>query len=78
MVIVSKRGKEQGEQGGPEEETAVWLLASMFDATLGRSCVGILDGQDVSRGPIARAWLDHPLPHSLHGSFTTEVFQALS
>ena len=50
-------------------QDAVWILASMFDAVKDKSCVGIFDGEDISKGPISTIWLKHHLPHSLHGSF---------
>lgn len=59
---------------GGKDEDDVYLLCSMFDAELDRSCVGILDGKAVDKGPLCRMWLEHPLPHSLHGCFQPELF----
>lgn len=61
---------------GAGKEDACWLLASMFDAVKNKSCIGIFDGENVSIGPICRLWLSHHLPHSLHGCFTKEIFDA--
>ena len=56
------------------QEDRVWLLAMMFDAELDRSCLGIFDGEDISKGPVSRLWLKTHLPHSLHGSFVPKLF----
>ena len=44
-----------------------YLLAMLFDAARGQSCVCVLDAAKIDEGPIGRAWLPHSLPHSLHG-----------
>lgn len=56
------------------QEDAVWILATMFDAPRNRSCVGIFDGGRLGDGPVSTVWLDHPLPHSLHGTFVSTPF----
>lgn len=71
LVVVPKADDSKK---GSQHEEHVWLLAPMFDAELNRSCVGIIDGEAVHRGPVARIWLDHHLPHSLHGTFTRDIF----
>jgi all-trans-8'-apo-beta-carotenal 15,15'-oxygenase len=68
IVIVPKTTSQDG------NEDDVWLLAMMFDGQKDKSCLGIFDGRDVSTGPVARVWLTHRLPHSLHGYFTRDVF----
>jgi len=35
------------------------------------SGIAISDARHVSDGPVARAWLDQPLPLALHGEFTS-------
>ena len=52
----------------------VWLAGMMFDATRGASCLAILDGADVARGPVCRLWLRSAVPHGLHGCFTSDMF----
>lgn len=74
VVIVPKISKATGQLYSEDEEQDVWVLASMFDGERERSCVGIFDGADIVRGPVCKVWLQHHLPHSLHGSFTSEVF----
>ena len=59
---------------GARDEDDVYLLATMFDAVEEKSCLGIFDGKDLSKGPVARLWLRHPLPHSLHGYFVPQLF----
>lgn len=66
VVVVPK-------EGGKDEDD-VYLLAAMFDAELNRSCIGIIDGKAVHKGPVCRMWLKHQLPHSLHGCFTPQLF----
>jgi len=69
VVVVPKAGASGSAQA--QGEDAVWLLATMYDAVLDRSCIGVIDGEKVGRGPVARIWLSHHLPHSLHGCFTS-------
>ena len=57
-----------------EQEDAVWLLATFFDADVGKSCVAVIDGESVHSGPVCQLWLNHHLPHSLHGCFTEKIF----
>ena len=55
---------------GAEEEC--WLLCMVADHTEkggGRSSLVVLDGANVSAGPVARVWLKHRIPHGLHGAF---------
>lgn len=66
VVIVPKT------EDGDEED--VWMLAMMFDGMRDRSCLGVFDGKNISDGPVARLWLKHHLPHSLHGHFASEIF----
>ena len=54
---------------GMDGEDDVWVLVTMLDAVKNRSCVAVLDGRDVAKGPVCRVWLRHHLPHSLHGCF---------
>ena len=66
VVVVPKEGAK--------DEDDVYLLATMFDAVEEKSSLGIFDGKDIAKGPVARLWLRHQLPHSLHGCFTPELF----
>ena len=67
VVVVPK-------DGAMRDEDDVYLLTMMFDAVKDKSSLGIFDGKDIVKGPVARIWLRHQLPHSLHGCFTKEIF----
>lgn len=34
----------------------------------------IMDARDFSKGPVCRLWLQHHVPHGLHGFFTEQQF----
>jgi all-trans-8'-apo-beta-carotenal 15,15'-oxygenase len=53
----------------PDDERDVWLLTLGLDGARERSFVAVFDGQDVEQGPVARAWFDHPIPLTFHGTF---------
>ena len=53
----------------------VWLIATTFSATKNKSNVCIFDGRNIKDGPVARVWMKHPLPHSLHGTWVNELFE---
>lgn len=55
-----------------EAEDECWIVASLFDSVKELSSVAIFDGKDMAKGPVARIWLKHALPHSLHGCFVRE------
>jgi all-trans-8'-apo-beta-carotenal 15,15'-oxygenase len=57
-----------------DDESSVWALATMFDAISEKSYVGIFDGENIQNGPVCRIWLNHFLPHSLHGCFVNQIF----
>lgn len=56
-------------RGRSNDERDVWLLTLGLDGARERSCVAVFDGRDVERGPVARAWFDHPIPLTFHGTF---------
>jgi carotenoid cleavage dioxygenase len=45
------------------------LANSVYDAERKASHLQILDAQNVSAGPIAKAYLDHRLPLGFHGNW---------
>ena len=51
-----------------------WVLSMVYDASLHRSILAILDGQYLSRGPIAQLHLSHHIPYGLHGSWSNQCF----
>lgn len=50
-----------------------WLLVMVYNGTLHRSDLVILDAKDLSKPPIARVHLKHHIPYGLHGSWTSEI-----
>ena len=34
----------------------------------------VLDAADFSKGPLARLWLKHHVPHGLHGFYSEQYF----
>jgi all-trans-8'-apo-beta-carotenal 15,15'-oxygenase len=61
------------EHSAPDEDDG-WLLALVYDAARHATSLVILDARDLERGPLARLWLDHHLPHGLHGTFTSSYY----
>ena len=47
-----------------------WLVGTALDHERGASGVTVFDARRVGDGPVARAWLDYPLPLGFHGQFT--------
>jgi carotenoid cleavage dioxygenase-like enzyme len=46
-----------------------YLLANVYDNNIDKSHLLILDAQNVSRGPLAKAHLDHRVPFGFHGNW---------
>ena len=46
-----------------------FLLAYVYDANRGASHLVVLDAQNVSDGPLAKALLDHRVPYGFHGNW---------
>lgn len=46
-----------------------FLLAHVYDANRGASHLAILDAQNVTAGPLAKAYLDHRIPYGFHGNW---------
>jgi all-trans-8'-apo-beta-carotenal 15,15'-oxygenase len=61
--ILVRRGRRPG------DERDVWVLVLGYEEARDRSFVGVLDGDDLEKGPVARAWFDHPIPMTFHGVF---------
>ena len=47
-----------------------WLLGPFLDYGRGRSGIAVFDARHVADGPVARVWLDYPLPLAFHGHFS--------
>ena len=54
----------------PRAEDDGWLLGPYLDYARGTSGLAVFDARHVSDGPVARAWLDYPLPLAFHGHFS--------
>lgn len=50
-----------------------YLLANVYDRTIDKSHLVILDAQNPSAGPLARAFLDHRVPFGFHGNWRSGV-----
>ncbi|KZN58433.1 carotenoid oxygenase family protein [Pseudoalteromonas luteoviolacea] len=58
-MLVNQGNKEQGG----------YLLGTALHIPSRRTCLNILRADDVSAGPICRAWLPHTMPLGFHGNF---------
>lgn len=47
-----------------------WVLTMVYDTNTNRTYLAILDGQDVTAGPVAKVYLPHHIPFGIHGTFT--------
>ena len=54
----------------PRGEDDGWLLGPFLDYARGASGIAVFDARHVADGPVARAWLDYPLPLAFHGHFS--------
>lgn len=50
-----------------------WVLAVVWDATVNRSSLVILDSRKLADGPLATIRLPHHIPLGLHGGWTSAV-----
>ena len=48
---------------------AGWVLSQVHDANRDRSGLFVWDAERFPDEPVARCWLDHPVPHTLHGTW---------
>ena len=54
----------------PRREDDGWLVGAYLDYTRGLTGIAVFDARRIATGPMARAWLDYPLPLAFHGHFT--------
>ena len=54
----------------PRHEDDGWLVGAFLDYTRGLTGIAVFDAGRITDGPMARAWLDYPLPLAFHGHFT--------
>jgi all-trans-8'-apo-beta-carotenal 15,15'-oxygenase len=50
-----------------------WLLVLVYDASIHRSYLSILDARDLTKQPIAKLNLKHHIPHGFHGNWTNKL-----
>jgi all-trans-8'-apo-beta-carotenal 15,15'-oxygenase len=56
---------------GATSDGAAWILTVVLDAEKRRSELRILDGEDLTAPPVARAFVPHMIPFGFHGSFVS-------
>ena len=54
----------------PRSEDDGWLIGPFLDYVRGLTGIAVFDARHVADGPVARAWLEYPLPLAFHGHFT--------
>lgn len=59
-------------QGATREDDG-WLLSLCHDGPSDRAFVAVYDAQRLEAGPIARAWFDHQIPITFHGTFVPKA-----
>ena len=47
-----------------------WLVGTFLDYVGGLTGIAVFDTGRVADGPVARAWLEYPLPLAFHGEFS--------
>lgn len=60
-------------KAGATSSRDVWLLTVVLDAAHGRSELRVLDGDDLSRPPVARVRMPHVIPFGFHGNWVAGV-----
>ena len=54
---------------GAAHETDGYLLTLAYDSKRDASFVAVLDASEIERGAIAKAWFDHPIGYTFHGTW---------
>jgi all-trans-8'-apo-beta-carotenal 15,15'-oxygenase len=67
-IFVPRPGKVTEDDG--------WVLALVYDPASDTSNVTVLDARDLSAGPVARAWFNHHVPPTFHGTFVPGVYRS--
>uniref|UniRef100_A0A7S4JC32 Carotenoid oxygenase n=1 Tax=Odontella aurita TaxID=265563 RepID=A0A7S4JC32_9STRA len=69
FVLIEKDTEtDAGSNNTPEDQA--WLVAPVFDAETNTSSFVVLDGQNLSAGPIFEVRLSSHIPWGLHGTYT--------
>ena len=61
-VFVARRASRREDEG--------WLVGAFLDYVRGLTGIAVFDARHVADGPVARAWLEYPLPLAFHGEFS--------
>ena len=56
-------------RNGDAIEGQGYLLANVYDASIDKSHLMILDAENLDKGPIGKAMLDHRIPFGFHGNW---------
>ena len=56
-----------------DREDDVWILSIVRDLSRNLSHLAVWDGEHPTDAPVARAWFDQQLHHTLHGVFLPAV-----
>ena len=56
-------------RAGASRDDEGWLISLVYDGFVRRSYYGVFDADRPSAGPLAKAWLDQPIPITFHGTF---------
>ncbi len=56
-------------RAGATAEDDGWLVALSHDGPTNRAFLSVYDAARIPEGPIARAWFDHQVPITFHGTF---------
>ncbi len=84
VVIPKRRGAAAGAAAAgaaaeAEEDVAdAWFVAMMYDSGRRASCLAVLDCADLGKGPVAKVWMRHHVPHGLHGCWEPESLHGLA
>jgi all-trans-8'-apo-beta-carotenal 15,15'-oxygenase len=54
---------------GAAAEDDGWVLSLCHDGSSRRAFLAVFDAQRLGAGPVARAWFDHQIPITFHGTF---------
>lgn len=73
-ALVRRRWHDFAPHGYPGERCD----SLVFDASEGRTKIGGLDARDIAAAPLFVARLKHHVPFSLHGTFTSRLFQSVA
>ena len=57
-------------RGAARREDDGWLVGALLDYVRGLTGIAVFDARHVADGPVARAWLEYPLPLAFHGEFS--------